>query len=93
MNLSSLYTLHEREHNSEEDTSLKSMATYWLEKSSNVKLNENKSGVFVNLSFLPHDTIDEIQNYLNYIQDQESSLVFLENQKEEFKNIFFASSE
>ena len=37
--------------------------------------------------------LDEIQNYLNYIQDQESSLVFLENQKEEFKNIFFASSE
>lgn len=64
-----------------------------LKMNANVKLNENKSGVFVNLSFLPHDTIDEIQNYLNYIQDQESSLVFLENQKEEFKNIFFASSE
>ena len=64
-----------------------------LKMNANVKLNENKSGVFVNLSFLPQDTIDEIQNYLNYIQDQESSLVFLENQKEEFKNIFFASSE
>jgi hypothetical protein len=64
-----------------------------LKMNANVKLNENKSGVFVNLSFLPQDTIHEIQNYLNYIHDQESSLVFLENQKEEFKNIFFASSE
>jgi hypothetical protein len=58
----------------------------------NVKLNENKSGVYVNLSFLPQDTISEIEKYLNYIQDQESALVFLENQKEEFKNIFFTES-
>jgi len=63
-----------------------------LKMNSNVKLNENKSGVYVNLSFLPQDTISEIEKYLNYIQDQESALVFLENQKEEFKNIFFTES-
>ena len=64
-----------------------------LKMNANVKLNENKSGVFVNLSFLPQDSIREIQNYLNYIQDQESSLVFLENQMEEFKTTFFAIDE
>lgn len=64
-----------------------------LKMNANVKLNENKSGVFVNLSFLPQETIQEIQNYLNYIQDQESSLFFLENQMEEFKNTFFAVDE
>jgi hypothetical protein len=64
-----------------------------LKKNANVKLNENKSGVYVNLSFLPKDSITEIENYLNYIELQETSLVTLENQKEEFKNTFFVEKE
>jgi hypothetical protein len=64
-----------------------------LKKNGNVKLNENKSGVYVNLSFLPKDTISELENYLNYIEDQETSLIVLENQKEEFKNSFFIEKE
>jgi hypothetical protein len=64
-----------------------------LKKNGNVKLNENKSGVYVNLSFLPKDSINDLENYLNYIEDQESSLIRLENQKEEFKNTFFNEKE
>jgi hypothetical protein len=64
-----------------------------LKKNGNVKLNENKSGVYVNLSFLPKDLVNELENYLNYIEDQETSLVTLENQKEEFKNTFFIEKE
>jgi hypothetical protein len=64
-----------------------------LKKNGNVKLNENKSGVYVNLSFLPKDTISDLENYLNYIEDQEMSLIILENQKEEFKNSFFIEKE
>jgi hypothetical protein len=63
-----------------------------LKMNSNIKLNENKSGVYVNLSFLPQESIKEIEKYLNYIQDQESSLFTLENQKEEFKNTFFTQN-
>ena len=63
-----------------------------LKMNSNIKLNENKSGVYVNLSFLPQESIKEIEEYLNYIQDQESSLFTLENQKEEFKNTFFTQN-
>lgn len=33
--------------------------------SERVKINENKSGVYINLSFLPKDTIDKIKLYLN----------------------------
>lgn len=46
MNLSSLYTLQKREHNVEEAALLNSMETYWLEKSSNVKLNEKFKNIF-----------------------------------------------
>ena len=64
-----------------------------LKKNCNVKLNENKSGVYVNLSFLTKETIAEIEEYLNYVDLQEISLNEFENQKEEFKNTYFLEKE
>ena len=61
-----------------------------LKKNQIIKLNENKSGIFVNISFLPNDTIEEIEKYVKYISDQESELNMLETQKQEFKNTFFS---
>ena len=60
---------------------------------SDCKLNENKSGVYVNMSFLPEETIVELEKYIDYIKDQEESLVKMEYQKEEFKNTFFVGQE
>jgi len=54
-----------------------------------VKLNENKSGVYVNLTFLPEDALHQIQEYLGYVEDQESSLDLMENQKSDFRKTFF----
>jgi hypothetical protein len=56
-----------------------------LKEYKNVKLNENKSGVFVNLSFLPKEAIDNIVNYLEYIREQEKYISNLENQQESLK--------
>ena len=56
------------------------------------KINENKSGVYVNLSFLSGETINEINEYINYIKEQEDSFNTMEYQKEEFKNTFFIDS-
>jgi hypothetical protein len=60
-----------------------------LKKHQNVKLNENKSGVFVNLSFLSNELLEEINKYVNYINEQESVINTIETQKQEFKNTFF----
>lgn len=60
-----------------------------LNKNPLIKLNENKSGVYVNLSFLPQDSIVELQQCIQYILEQEKSLQNLELQKDEFKNTFF----
>jgi hypothetical protein len=57
------------------------------------KINENKSGVYVNLSFLPLVTIHELKQYIEYTEDQEESLITMEYQKEEFKNAFFIEKE
>jgi hypothetical protein len=53
------------------------------------KINENKSGVYVNLSFLPKETIDEIEKYIEYSKEQEETFKTIEYQKEEFKNAYF----
>jgi hypothetical protein len=60
-----------------------------LKNSPGIKINENKSGVFVNLSFLPKPTIDDIARYMQYIQEQERTLQTIESQKNTFKSEFF----
>ena len=52
-----------------------------LKNNKNVKLNENRNGVYINLSFLPEESIEELKKYVSYIEDQEKSLEIVERQK------------
>lgn len=52
-------------------------------------LNENNNGTFVNLSSLNDDIINGLEAYLTYVNNQETQLDALENQKEEFKLKYF----
>lgn len=61
-----------------------------LSKDETVILNENKYGTFINLTELPSAMIDNLNSYINYVNTQEVHLNFLEKQKEDFKNIYFA---
>lgn len=60
-----------------------------LSKNAMVTLNENKYGTFINLTELPQEIIENMKNYINYVNTQEYHLNYLEKQKEEFKNIYF----
>ncbi len=60
-----------------------------LRKNPEVKLNENKSGIFINLSFLPEDIVTAIDEYVKLVEDQEKAINSLETQKEEYKNAYF----
>jgi hypothetical protein len=55
-----------------------------------VIFNENKYGVHINLSELKKEIIDELNVYINYVNAQEDTLHQIEQQKETFKNIYFA---
>jgi hypothetical protein len=59
-----------------------------LKTNSLIKINENKSGIYINLSFLPNETINELYKYIDYISKQEDSLNNIENQKNMLKNEF-----
>jgi hypothetical protein len=56
-------------------------------------INENKSGIYINMAFLTKDTVDKLKQYIEYIQDQEQMLKPFECQKEDFKNTFFIEKE
>jgi hypothetical protein len=60
-----------------------------LHNDPDVKLNENKSGVYVNLSFLPKTVLNNIRVYLAYVKDQERSLTQMESQKQTYKQAYF----
>ena len=64
-----------------------------LKNAPSIKLNENKSGIYVNLSFLPSDVFEDISKYVRYIREQELTLEMVESQKNSFKNEFFATHE
>lgn len=49
------------------------------------KINENKSGSFVNMSFFSEEIINEIQKYIQYINEQEERLNTAEYQKDEYR--------
>jgi hypothetical protein len=59
-----------------------------LTKNPKINLNENNYGVHVNLSDLPYSTIEEVKNYINYVNTQEKNLINIEKQKNNMKNLF-----
>lgn len=60
-----------------------------LRDSNKVILNENKSGVYVNLTYCPQNTIDEIIKYLDYTNEQEKVLKTIEQEKDNVKTEYF----
>ena len=52
-------------------------------KDNNAKINENKSGVYINMSFLHNDIITKIAEFVNFITEQEKTLEVDERQKKE----------
>jgi len=62
-----------------------------LKENPTVKLNENKSGVYVNLSLLEPSALQSLIEYTDYIREQEKNLKPFETQKTEFINTYFVA--
>ena len=60
-----------------------------LKTNDSCTLNENKNGIFVNLTSLSNGLIFELEKYLEYVQKQESQLSEIEKQKNILSNTFF----
>lgn len=62
-------------------------------KKNNIPLNENNNGIFINLTSIPKNTIDEITNYINFIKQQEIIVNNDEKIKQNLENTYFKNFE
>ena len=60
-----------------------------LSKNKQVNINENNNGSFINLTELDICVIQILSKYISYVDEQERSLDFVENEKERLENTFF----
>ena len=60
-----------------------------LLKKNNIIINENKNGVFINLSSIDVEIITQLENFLDYANNQELQLKTIEIKQEELKDNYF----
>lgn len=54
-----------------------------------VFINENKNGVFINLTDLSNDIISDMEKYIDYVSEQKIDLDYIEHQKDVLENKYF----
>ena len=57
--------------------------------SKQTQINENKNGVFVNISKINDNTLHELEDYMKYVVQQEKQLSEIEDQKEYLSKEYF----
>jgi hypothetical protein len=62
-----------------------------LKRRNDVVLNENKNGIYVNLSDVSPDAINQLLIFIEYVNKQEASLTEAEEQKLAFKTAYFSA--
>lgn len=60
-----------------------------LHNHKDIIINENKYGIHINLTELTSSVIEELKVYINYVSTQEFELNQAEQEKENYKNIYF----
>jgi hypothetical protein len=56
----------------------------------NININENKNGIFINLSTMEPHVIKDIEEYLHHIDIQENALQSHEQTREEYEKNYFS---
>lgn len=58
-------------------------------KKYNIIISENRNGSFINITNINDNIIQELNDYIIYINKQEKNLIDIENLKEELQKDFF----
>ena len=58
-------------------------------KGSGIRITENRNGIFINLTELSTHIIEKLENYVNYVNEQNNVLEITEEIKGTFKKKFF----
>ena len=63
-----------------------------LLRNNDVFLNENKNGIYVNITELDDNILEDIYKFVEYIDKQEDKLNHEETEKQKYKNTFFVNN-
>ena len=58
----------------------------------NIQIDENKNGIFINLSKIDTPTLIKLKNFLIYANSQEVKLKNIESKQEELKDYYFKNN-
>ena len=58
-------------------------------KKHNIDFTENSNGIFVNMTILNPDILEEINSYISYVNLQQTQLNKVEQDKERYKKEFY----
>lgn len=58
-------------------------------KKNNIDFTENSNGIFVNMSILSKDILNDIRSYIKYVNLQQKQLNKVEQDKERYKKEFY----
>jgi len=61
-----------------------------LSKNPSVNMNENNNGVFINLTEQDESVIQQLEEFLNYVDEQQKHLNNIDNKQEELEQTFFS---
>lgn len=62
-----------------------------LNKSEEVTINENKNGIFINLSLIDDKIIRDIRQYVEYVNKQTKALEAIDTETTNISNAYFAT--
>lgn len=61
-----------------------------LSKNPSVNMNENNNGVFINLTEQDESVIQQLEEFLKYVDEQQKHLNNIDNKQEELEQTFFS---
>tara|TARA_X000000950_G_C13519737_1_gene499106 strand:+ start:251 stop:568 length:318 start_codon:yes stop_codon:yes gene_type:complete len=61
-------------------------------KKNNIALNENNNGIFINLTSIPKNIIDQIVQYIDFVKQQEILVDDDEKLKQNLENTYFKNN-
>jgi hypothetical protein len=88
--IKSLITLKNR---IEKMTAQQHIELFRIIKTNNVDFNENKNGIFVNLSSIDYNIIKQLQEYVEYVEKQQYIINEGEKTKTEYIKEYFSNED
>jgi hypothetical protein len=64
-----------------------------LKQEKNITLNENNNGIFINISEINDQLFNNLNEYINYVENQKDNIDSVESKKTILENTFFKNKD